>query len=73
MRHRVGPRDAGINTHVAGVFHEIIHLGERDHKSDFITQRNAILIDDSFAERKQVKQSCGIHVFSSDMVADLMI
>ena len=68
-----GSPGSEINPRVSGVFHEMIHLKERDHKSDFITQRRAILIDDSFAERKQVKQSSGIPVFSSDMVADLMI
>jgi hypothetical protein len=58
---------------ITGVFDEIIHLKKGEKKSDFIPHHNAIFIDDSFAERKEVMQVCGIPVFSPDMVADLIV
>jgi hypothetical protein len=58
---------------ISGLFHEIIHLKNGEKKSDAIPKHDTIFIDDSFAERNDVVQSCGIPVFSPDMVADLMI
>lgn len=37
-------------------------------KYKYIDNRNAIFIDDSFAERKSIKENCGLNVFSVDMV-----
>lgn len=41
-------------------------------KSDFITEKKAIFIDDSYAERRDVHQYCGIPVFSVDGVEVLI-
>lgn len=51
-----------------GIFDEIIHLKKEDQKWKFITHKESIFIDDSFAERKQIKENLGIHVFSVDMI-----
>ena len=42
-----------------------------ENKATCISGR-AIFIDDSFAERRQVRESCGIPVFDLDMVESLL-
>ena len=54
------------------LFDEILLIGESDRKSDYITEKNAIFIDDSFAERKNVKDKLGIDVFDVDMIEALI-
>lgn len=51
-----------------GLFDSIIHLKQTDIKSDYITKKDSIFIDDSFAERKSVNEKLGISVFSVDMI-----
>lgn len=53
------------------LFDEIFHLSEIDCKANFIKDQNSIFIDDSFAERKAVKNKCNIPVFSIDMIEGL--
>ena len=50
------------------IFDRIIHINENEQKSDYIDNKDAIFIDDSFAERRAIKEKCGINVFSVDMV-----
>lgn len=50
------------------IFDRIIHIKNSEDKIDFIDNINSIFIDDSFAERKAVKDNCGINVFSLDMI-----
>ena len=50
------------------LFDRIIHIDVNEQKSDYIDNKDAIFIDDSFAERKFIKEKCGIPVFSVDMV-----
>ena len=50
------------------LFDRIIHIDVNEQKSDYIDNKDAIFIDDSFAERKSIKEKCGINVFSVDMV-----
>ncbi len=57
---------------LTSVFDEIIHIQDERPKSDFIDNSQAIFIDDSHAERVEVKKSHGIPVFSPDMVEMLM-
>ncbi|MCD8543306.1 MAG: ATP-grasp domain-containing protein [Sulfurospirillum cavolei] len=54
------------------LFDQIIHLRDKEKKSDYITEKSAIFIDDSHKERLDVKQKCGISVFSPDMVESLL-
>ena len=50
------------------LFDRIIHIVVNEQKSDYIDNKDSIFIDDSFAERKAIKEKCGIPVFSVDMV-----
>ncbi|AZT84533.1 ATP-grasp domain-containing protein [Marinobacter sp. NP-4(2019)] len=56
-----------------GMFDQVIHIKDKRPKSEFITKKHSIFIDDSFAERAEVKRTHGIPVFSPDMVEMLMI
>lgn len=49
------------------LFNAIINLEDWDEKKKYI-QLNSIFIDDSFLERKRVRECCGIPVFDSDAV-----
>ena len=53
------------------LFDEIIRLDRSDDKTRFI-RPNSIFIDDSFAERRRVKEALGIPVFDLDMVESLL-
>lgn len=50
------------------IFDRIIHVPLDEQKFKYIDNRNAIFIDDSFAERKTIFEKCGLNVFSLDMV-----
>ena len=50
------------------LFDEIIHLDETDKKWKYIKHLNSIFIDDSFAERKEVKDNLNLPVFGPDMI-----
>jgi predicted ATP-grasp superfamily ATP-dependent carboligase len=56
---------------LTGLFEKIIHLEKNDEKWKFIIHEDSIFIDDSFAERKQVKDNLGLAVFSMDMISML--
>jgi hypothetical protein len=43
-------------------------LKEHESKADFIDPENAIFIDDSFSQRKEVNQRHGISTFDNSMV-----
>ncbi len=50
------------------LFDRIIHLDNADSKYKYIDNKHSIFIDDSFAERREIAQHCGIPVFGLDMV-----
>ena len=54
------------------LFDEIKVIDVLEEKSDYITDKDAIFIDDSFAERKKVRDICGIPVFDVDMIESLI-
>ncbi len=54
------------------LFEEVIVLDEADEKNRYIKELKAIFIDDSFSERKKVKDSVGIPVFGIDMIESLI-
>lgn len=60
-RHRLG-----------GLFDSVLHLGRDASKADHILSKDAIFIDDSFAERRDVFQRMGIPVFGPDAVESLL-
>lgn len=56
---------------IGGLIDEIIHITDDQPKSSFIKSRAAIFIDDSFRERLDVSEKCGIPVFGVDALAAL--
>ena len=60
------------NFRLLNVFDEIIHLDQTDHKFLYIKEKDAIFIDDSYAERYEVFTNLNIPVFSPEMV-DVLI
>lgn len=54
------------------LFDEVIHIDKDANKSDFIKDINPIFIDDSNAERVNIRRELGISVFSPDML-DVLI
>lgn len=57
---------------MSNIFDEIIHVGESDNKSDYIREDDAILIDDSFRERRIIKDKLGILTFDCSMIEMLL-
>lgn len=53
-------------------FDEVILLGKKEAKSDFINPEKAIFIDDSFSERKEVFDKHKISTFDCSMVEALI-
>jgi hypothetical protein len=53
------------------VFDEIIQIDSKEKKSNYIMNKEAIFIDDSFAERKEVFEKLQINVFSIDQIQAL--
>jgi len=51
-----------------GLFDAVVHLRAKESKADSIRDKDAILIDDSFAEREEVRKRKGIAVFDPSMV-----
>lgn len=64
--------DLKRNKIAENLFDEIILVGEQEEKKIYITERSAIFIDDSFAERQRVSDYCKIPVFDLDMVESLI-
>jgi len=57
---------------IAELFDEVIQLRQSLCKADFIPEKNAILIDDSFVERKTVRDRLGILTFDCSMIEMLI-
>ena len=59
--------------HIAeNLFEDITVIPIEDEKKNYINEKKAIFIDDSFAERKKVHDAIGIAVFDVDMVECLI-
>lgn len=54
------------------IFKKIYHINLNESKANYIDSNNSIFIDDSFAERKDVKNRLEIPVFDVDMVESLI-
>lgn len=50
------------------LFDEVIHIEKEADKADYIKEKESIFIDDSNAERVNIKTKLGIAVFSPDML-----
>lgn len=53
---------------LTGIFDNTIHIKQPYSKADYISGSNAILIDDSFSERKSVFDRHGIPTFDNSMI-----
>jgi len=67
-RHRENLPDTLAKYRLNGLFDTVIHLKEDEPKSACITEQDAIFIDDSFAERREVSDICGIPTFDCSMI-----
>ena len=54
------------------LFEKIIKLKFTESKANYISEKDAIFIDNSFKERKEVFEKCGIPVFDVDVVKNLI-
>ncbi len=71
-RHR-GDLEATLTRYrIAGIFDDLIFVPPGHSKTAHIKERDAIFIDDSFIERKQVREACGIPVFDAHMIESLL-
>lgn len=61
-----------VVTRLDSCFDEIIWLKSGERKSAYIRHTDSIFIDDSFAERLDVQESCGIAVFDAHMLEALL-
>ena len=50
------------------IFDQIIHIDQNEDKHKYILSKKSIFIDDSFKERKEVKNKLNIPVLSPDMI-----
>ncbi len=57
---------------ISELFDQVVHLTREDEKAPHITDRPAIFIDDSFAERAAVGEACGIPTFDCSMLEVLL-
>lgn len=71
-RHERNINDTLEEFRLKQLFDEVVHIKDRTPKSEFIQDMNAIFIDDSFAERREVSDKHGIPVFSPDMIEMLL-
>ena len=73
LTRHVGSVDELLERHrLKGMFHDIVHLGTSESKSEHIKHLDAVFIDDSFAERASVSRTLGIPVFDLDAIESLL-
>ncbi len=74
LTRHAGELDETLSKHrLVGLFDEIIHLKMGESKASAIKHLPAIFIDDSFAERLDVRKNFSIPVFAPDAVEGLII
>ncbi|MBN1292901.1 MAG: ATP-grasp domain-containing protein [Candidatus Latescibacteria bacterium] len=57
---------------IKNIFDTIMELVEDDEKSNYITEKSSIFIDDSYSERQKVSKTLGIPVFDTHAVESLL-
>ena len=71
-RHR-GDLDFTLKKHrLTGLFDEVIRVNPFQKKSELIYRDDSILLDDSFSERWDVQNKCGILTFDCSMLEALI-
>lgn len=71
-KHETDIHSCLLQNRMQGVFDRVIQISPTQQKADFIDNSDAIFIDDSFAERKEVAEKCHIPVFGVDMISGLL-
>lgn len=57
---------------IAGLFDQVVHIRREEEKRNYIESQNAIFIDDSYNERRMVKEQYQIPVFDTHMIECLL-
>ena len=57
---------------IKGLFDDVIFVSETEKKSQYIKEKDAIFIDDSYGERAEVRRETGINVFDTHMIECLL-
>ena len=57
---------------INNIFDIVIHIKPTEEKAKYIEDKDAIFIDDSFSERKKIKEKFDMYVFSPDMICALL-
>jgi carbamoyl-phosphate synthase large subunit len=71
-RHRFDLDATLARFRLTGLWDRIHHVADTEEKADFIEEPDAILIDDSFGERRSAHQRLGISTFDSSMLELLL-
>lgn len=69
---RLDKEDYLVELRISQIFNRIIWLRESDSKSDYIIEKRAIFIDDSYSQRKEVEEKLGILTFDPSMIEVLL-
>ena len=73
LTRHAGDLRAALRRHrLEQVFSSVVHIKDGSPKSSFVKAPTSIFIDDSFAERKEVREKTGIPVFAPDAVESLL-
>ena len=67
-RHQHDLSDTLHKYRLVNLFDDVIHVNDGAAKSSVITEKDAVFVDDSFAERMDVAQRCGIPTFDGSML-----
>jgi hypothetical protein len=57
---------------LSNLFDEVVWIEKGGEKYKYINEQNSVFIDDSYQERKKVRENKGIPVFSPDMIESLL-
>lgn len=57
---------------INSLFDKVFHIRKDEEKKDYINNKKAIFIDDSYGERMAVYKSCKINVFDTHMIECLL-
>ena len=71
-RHDRDPEVTLAERRLSGLFDEIIHLQKGESKADHIVGPRAIFIDDSFGERRAVREGAGVPAFDCSQLEALL-
>jgi hypothetical protein len=67
-RHRHDLEATLASHRLSGLWDAVIRVADGERKADYIVERDAILIDDSFRERREAHAHAGVDTFDSSMV-----